>query len=434
MFAIGQNSILAAVIGTIFIASGTAVAQSADELRLEVEQLRGEVRQLRQRVHGDELTVRQAQQVKQLISEVLADADTRASLLDQSVHAGYDNGFYIASADGKNKLKVRGMVQFRYILGHHDNAPGDDTTSGFELSRTRYGFMGHIHDPSWQYKIWAGYGRTGGTLLLDAFVTKKIDDNWSVTAGQFKLPVFKEWLVSETALQVIERSIIAPMCVDVYTQGIKVDYKDDMFHATASVNDGMRGALNSSWEADAVDWSASARVEWLAFGSWKQYGDLESWRGEEPMLVIGLAGHIESGDRGTTADETDRAAWTADASLELGGGNIFVAVVGRETDSTTEGDFLGTLVQGGYFITDQFEMYGRWEHLSSDLNLTSDLDIITVGGNYFFKKHQIKLSGDIGFALNEVSDAYDSNARGYRIDGAGESGQVVVRLQMQLLF
>ena len=46
------------------------------------------------------LTEQRASEIRGLVQDVLADADTRASLLQTGMTAGYDNGAVIGSADG----------------------------------------------------------------------------------------------------------------------------------------------------------------------------------------------------------------------------------------------------------------------------------------------------------------------------------------------
>ena len=67
--------------------------------------------------------------------------------------------------------------------------------------------------------------------------------------------------------------------------------------------------------------------------------------------------------------------------------------------------------------------------------MAPDLSTITVGVNGYFHKHRIKTTVDIGYGLSEVADFWSfPAATGWRTDDAGESGQVVLRAQFQLLF
>lgn len=69
-----------------------------EELRAEVSRLRAEVSQVRAQNGETWLNERRAEEVKALVKEVLSDADTRASLLDNNLTAGHNGrNFFLAS-------------------------------------------------------------------------------------------------------------------------------------------------------------------------------------------------------------------------------------------------------------------------------------------------------------------------------------------------
>ena len=78
----------------------------ADASSTEVQNLEAQVNALRAEVadlKGDNwLNEARAEEVRTLVQDVLADSDTRASLLQSGMSAGYDNGFVIGSADGND--------------------------------------------------------------------------------------------------------------------------------------------------------------------------------------------------------------------------------------------------------------------------------------------------------------------------------------------
>ena len=115
-----------------------------ETLRREISALQAEIDAIRA-ARGDEnwLTQQRAEEIRGLVHDVLADADTRTSLLQDGVTAGYDRFFYIASPDGSFRLNFLGMVQARFVFNSQDDeAPDDSTRWGFENSRTRFGVLG----------------------------------------------------------------------------------------------------------------------------------------------------------------------------------------------------------------------------------------------------------------------------------------------------
>ena len=94
------------------------------------------------------MTEERAEEIRGVVSDVLADADTRASLLNSGMQMGYDNGFMLGSPDGNFSLKLNGHMQVRYVYNLQDGAPGIDTNrAGFENTRTRLIFTGNVGSP-----------------------------------------------------------------------------------------------------------------------------------------------------------------------------------------------------------------------------------------------------------------------------------------------
>jgi phosphate-selective porin OprO and OprP len=385
---------------------------------------------------GDWLDARRAEEVKGLIREVLSDADTRASMLQDGLTAGHNGkSFFICSQDGAFALNIAGMIQFHHIYNSQDESGTDDEAAGFEVARTRFGFIGNVVDPTWKYVIWTGHSDTGSALLLDSYITKVFEGGWSVTAGQFKTPLWREFLVSEKSQQLIDRSLLNGLSGS-YTQGVKADYKNDTVHITLSFNDGLAG-INKTWSTEDTDLAFTGRGELLVFGNWTNYSSWMSCEHDEPVLVLGGAAHYQKGESGTATVPVDITRWTADVNWGMGGANLFAAIIGDHQESdTVEIDRLGVLVQAGVFVTEKLEVFGRyeWADLDTDVDGTDDLGIVTVGGNYYIQGHRLKISADVGYGVDPVPSTFSSNSAGWRTDTAGEDGQIVARTQVQLLF
>ncbi len=59
-----------------------------------------------------------------------------------------------------------------------------------------------------------------------------------------------------------------------------------------------------------------------------------------------------------------------------------------------------------------------------------EINIITFGANYYFKKHTIKLTTDLVWVLDPLPDS-DTGAGLLR---SSEDDQIVIRTQLQLMF
>ncbi|MCZ6735185.1 MAG: hypothetical protein O7C65_05285, partial [Planctomycetota bacterium] len=94
------------------------------------------------------------------------------------------------------------------------------------------------------------------------------------------------------------------------------------------------------------------------------------------------------------------------------------------------------VIQGGYYLSDNWELFGRYEWSDFDLvtvPATEDLNIFTVGATRYFAGHNAKWTTDIGIGLDEVN-VPPLAITGFRADTPGQDGQVVIRTQVQIMF
>ena len=389
------------------------------------------------RLNGEQwLNDQRAEEIRSLVQDVLADADTRASLLQAGMTAGYDNGFVIGSADGNFNLKLNGQLQFRFVWNNQDNETASDTNRwGFENTRTKLMFSGNVVDPTWLYYIEGNFYRSGGAFTLeDAWIGKDLGDGWTMKAGQMKVPVIREWLVHSQNQLAVERSNVAygsPAASR--TQGIVLDYEADQFHFMGSYNDGANAA-NGVWSGYDTEWAFSARGEFLFSGNWDQFNDFTSPRGSEQGIMAGVGAHYQSAEFGTlAANELEVMVLTGDVSFEFDGANIFGAIVYTNTDNNagTDTDVYGVVIQGGYYFNDEWEGFLRWEWNDFDMTGVDELNLITIGVNGYYSPN-VKMTTDIGYGLDSVYSA--SDITGWQSDSGDEDGQFVFRTQLQLVF
>ena len=490
-------------------ASGDDLARALDEMTRLREQneriaaanaeLAAKVARLEQHAadSGSWLTEARAEQIRAIVGDVLADAAARDSLADDGSTAGWDKakGFHLASADGNFSLGIRGDAQFRWNNNHRDigstaaatgsTAAGtDEDTRGFEWRRVRLTFAGNVIDPSWTYDFKLANNRSAtannSTYIDDAYVQKSLDGGFALKVGQFKLPFLREDQVSSTGQLAVERSLVNEVFSISRSQGVSFGWtgKDlrfegfygDALRANASAPTSGAGAAtgvatgqNTGFSVNPTEYAFAGRFEFKPLGEWKQFRDMQSYRGEEMGVLVGLAAYAEamSGASGASADEIWSA--TADATVDFGGASLLVygvyrevtladaqAVRGGGTDDTLEQ--WGALAQLGVFVADDVELFARYEMGSTDtdqfrtnataLSATGEEDsIATLGLNWWpagSKVKFVKVSADVGFAFTPLVD-FNGTGAGYLPDytpSAGDTsdGQWLVRTQMQFLF
>ncbi len=429
----------------------TPAPQRSRDARLA--QLEREMAQIRAQDSANWLRDEQQEQIRALIAETYRDAETRSSLLGAAGSAGWDKGFYLASDDGAFKMKISGQVQARAVWNNRDESGADNSIFGFEMRRVKLGFGGNLFSKDFTYKVKGAFSRKTGTFALeDAWGAYKLNDTMKVKWGQFKAPFLREELTSSSKQVAVDRSYVTELATLNFSQGIGIDWAQDKVRGTLMFNEGapisMTGdngsGANTAFAADGAEWAATGRVEFLAVGEdWGQFKDYTSWNDDEYGVLIGAAAHYQMEERegGPPDTDTDIFGWTFDASVEFGGAHLEGYVVGLSSDNNTAGtadfDQIGYAITGGVFLDpDKLELFGRWEHYDFDDALASgfdsEIDLFTVGANYYFEGHAAKWTTDIVFTGDSIPDG--SSGLGIEKDAADQDGQFVFRTQMQFLF
>ena len=473
-------------------AQNERIAAANAELAAKVERLERHAAE-----DGSWLTEARAQEIRAVVTDVLADAAVRDSLAADGSTAGWDKskGFFLASGDGNFTLGIRGDAQFRWNYNHRDigsavaaagsTAAGTaDDTSGFEWRRVRLTFAGNVIDPSWTYDFKLANNRAATanntTYIDDAYVQKAFDDGATFKVGQFKLPFLREDQVSSTGQTAVERSLVNEVYSISRSQGLSLGWSDKTLRFEVFYGDALRanatapttgaGAAggvatgqNTGFSVNATDYAVAGRFEFKSAGEWKQFKDLQSYRGDELGVLFGVAAYAEAVSTPSAASPESIWSVTADASVEFGGASILVYGVYREVTLASaqavrgggSDDALeqwGALAQAGVFVTDDVEVFARYELGNTDtdkfrtaasaLSATGeDNSIATVGLNWWpagSKVKYVKFTADVGFAFDPLVD-FNGTGAGYLPDytesgGETNDGQWLARTQLQFLF
>lgn len=365
--------------------------------------------------------------------------------------AGYQNGRATISDGGANKLVIGGWAQFRYLANFRDGSTNsdDDFTTGFETKRTRLNAGGTIWDKNLSYQIEGEFSRSSGNFgLLDAYAAYKWDNGVAVKWGQFKTALQREENIADTQQLTMERSVYNSIFSQARSQGVELSYTQADYRLLAAFTDGLQ-TLNTTFDSAAeADWAVTLRGEyrWGA-GDWGRFKDFTSWRGEEHAGVIGIGAHAQGGGDTNPANTatTDRRVMqlTADAQLEGDGWNAFASGTYRSIDlrgMDTFDDF-GFLLQGGIFVSEQAELFGRWDAVipDSDRGANDDMfNTITAGVNYYLspKSHVAKFTADVLYFIDAQADSSSvvSANTGVPLLASPDDGQFGVRVQFQIMF
>ncbi len=413
------------------------IKQEMAQLRQANAQLQAQVGSLQGAQNSSWLNERRAEEVKALVREVLADADTRASMQEGGINAGYNRGFFLASTDGKFRLNVGGQVQFRYIANLRNDSPGDDFESGFQLRRTKLRFSGHVADPKIGYTIVTAYDRnTGNGAMEEVKLTYQLTDQLTLEAGRYKTPFMREELISSSRQLTVERSYFNEVFTAGFSEGLGLVWNPaENLRVSGMINDGFRqgetGAAKD-FHNDDTDFGAAARIDYKIAGKWSQNGDTSSWSGDDFAAFVGAAVYYDKAD-GNSNTYHYEVGYTVDALVKTKGLGIYGAFAGYNVDGdngAADIDAWGAMVQVSYMVVpDKFEPFARLEYMK--FNSQDEIKIATAGFNYYLKKHDAKFTLDAVWALDPIGG---QSGLGLLGDAAGEDNQVAIRGQFQLLF
>jgi hypothetical protein len=359
-------------------------------------------------------------------ADLTADASGRTSTLAQAA-AG---------------PRVYGILQFRYLINSRDDVGGEeeDTAVGFQTRTTELGVDGEVGE-DWAYNVRMNFDflEDSGTAFLEwAYMDYSADENWDIRFGQFETNVVREENVENFHALAVEPSVMNAFFTQGTSQGLQGMYTGENVRFYLGFTDGSNSANTDFISMSEADWSVNGRVEFKGDGDWSQFDDFTSPKGSTFAWMGGIAGEIESGgDTFATADE-DYWLLTGDVGLEGNGWNAFGALVydNYDPEGGTDLSNWGFNVQGGIYLSDTIELFGRWGMLFPDDDISDDDEFneITVGLNCYMigaGNHTAKASVDVSYFPDGTGVAPASTAIGLLPE---DDEQWLLRFQMQLLF
>lgn len=401
----------------------------------------------------------QTDEVRAIVAEMLADAATRSSLLDEEPASNYaaDRGFHLASADGDFLLKIRGWAQFRYVATLRNSDPvvaPDDFESGFQTSRTKLTFFGHVFEPALFYQVQGNFSPSTGTHVLeDAFFGYRFDNGVALRVGQGISYFMREWHQGDLKTLSADRSVLAFQFGQARSQFIELTYRNKDFRAVGTYSDGFR-SQNSDLGASPAEWALTGRFDVRLAGSLADFeSEYESPPGSAFGAVVGGAMHYERAPDPNVPGTAEQSlfAWTADLVLKGDGWHVATAGVGYHvTDEAgvPNADFedFGWQAQTGVFLADDVEVFGRYDVIVPDdaRPANATFNMVTAGLNWFVHGHAAKFTLQAAYTPDAVNDTTAGNfgGAGARTPAntllgllpAADEGQLILTAQFQVIF
>jgi phosphate-selective porin OprO/OprP len=217
---------VAAAVSAAILLSRTAVAQSASEPGLLAAALR------------------QSQAAAASAAESAAPQQTApaAAPAQSQPTAGFQDGFFVQSANGDNRLLFGLVAQLDGRFSVDDPLP---ITNTFTMRKIRPTFSGRVAR-YFDFKIMPDFGN-GTTTISDAYFDVRFSPKFRVRAGKDKTPVGYELLMGDAFLLFPERSLASSLVpnrdVGVAVQG---DLSPKFFYAGGVFNGVPDGASSTS--------------------------------------------------------------------------------------------------------------------------------------------------------------------------------------------
>jgi len=339
--------------------------------------------------------------------------------------------------------------------------------TGLECLVQELSFSGHAFGRGLKYHLELGWGRydpynitNQGFLmsprLWDAWIAFKLNSEVEIKIGQFSLPFSKEGLIKSPYQLAVFPTLVEYFMGLEQSQGIEVDWETDNRRFAIALTNGSPALFQVAlwgntdptppWTALGSDtlYSVTMRHEWKLLGDWEQFNQFTSPPGSERGIVIGLAGHRQNTESNTpipVGGWPDGQLWgvNADIMMQFDGASLFGAVIYERLRDFSpilpRVNLLAFVAQASTYITNQTELFARWEGGGPDRELVGGdhLQILTLGFNHYIDGQDVKVTADLGFSFGEISAALANPQAGWLTDSRRRN-QMLLRTQLQLMF
>ena len=422
---------------------GAAEPVTTQSLEKKIDVLEDEVRQLK----AQQGALRQQQQVE--LENAASNADAHADLLDvQGLTAGYSDGrFLLRSEDGNFLLHPWLQFQFRNTTSYRENGKAggkqDDTQTGFEVRRLKFGLDGNLFSPDLTYLFQFAVDRKSGNVQLEqAWAKYHLHDSpFAIRAGQFKDPLDHEQLAASRYFPALERTFIDDVFANAegFVKGVSAIYDPgNIVRAEAAFTGGLRN-FNTNFQqfptmGIPTNWGAAGRVDYKAFGGWRDYDQITAYGIRRDTLVFGAgADYTETG-------HSDALVHVGDVQYQTKSGwSLYGAYLGRYTARNTAAKGADTYdptarFQVAWAVDSHWEPYARYEYVHFDrrefaAHTQTNVQVIAAGVNYYLYGTSAKVSVDVSY-LPSGSPVNDDGSGTLLDNGHGE---IVGRVQLQIV-
>jgi phosphate-selective porin OprO/OprP len=353
----------------------------------------------------------------------------------------------VIAADSSWSMKFGARFQTLFVgdVNLNDSLGAIGAQSNFLIRRSRFKFGGFAFSPKLQYKMEMGLSnrdmsgaspetKNAPRFILDAIVKWNFAGNWTLWAGQTKLPGNRERVISSGNLQMVDRSLLNSKYTLDRDMGVQLRHhftigEKFLIREIASLSQG-EGRNITAGNIGGYDWTG--RVEFLPFGKFSSKGDYtggDTKREETPKLSIGVTYDYHDRavrEQGNIKDfmyndvgyyETSINTLFADLMFKYKGFSVMAEfadkkaddALAKNSDGSLTGDFVyegtGLNVQFGYMFKSNFEVSGRVTNITpTETTGKEPINMYTLGFSRYVVGHKLKVQSDISYTTEEGKD------------------------------
>ena len=374
---------------------------------------------------------------------------TTSSLYGQEVTASkFGKGLLnINAKDSTFSMNISARMQF---LTSSTWSQSDDSfgspESNFLVRRARLKFKGFAYSPKLTYKLELGlsnrdisganqFTSNAPRYILDAYVRWNFYKNFTLQAGQGKLPGNIERVISSGDLAMVDRSILNSKFNIDRDLGIQLrhHFKLSENFIVKEIFAISQGEGRNITAGNLGGHQYTGRVEVLPFGNFKSKGDYRGAdleREQTPKLLVGVVYDLNNdavksrsnqGSYLETADgfyQTDVSTLFFDAHFKYRGFSIMAEYADRDADAplarNADNSLTGAVVnignatnfQMGYVLLSNLAITGRYTHINFDEIVSSKNKITqyTLGLSKYVAKHKLKIQTDATYENTVASN------------------------------
>lgn len=370
---------------------------------------------------------------------------TSFSYAQDTVNHTFGKGIInVVAADSTWDMKFAARFQTLFIgdFAIDDQNNIVDANSNFLIRRSRLKFDGFIYSPKLTYKLELGLSNRdiGGAIpetnnssriIFDAVLKWNFYKNFSLWAGQTKLPGNRERVISSGNLQFADRSLVNSRYNIDRDVGIQIHnhHKIGKTFVIREVLAISQGEGRNITVGNLGGYDYTARIELLPFGNFTNKGDYfgsDLAREEKPKLSLGITYDMHDRavrEHGNTKSfmrtengyfETDINTLFVDFMFKYQGFSMMgeyadkecKSLFARNNQGDLTGDFItagkGLVLQAGYLFKSNFELAGRYTTIDPDKKLPLPmLEQYTLGFSKYIVGHKLKVQADLSYTERE---------------------------------